>query len=774
MMGSSIIIKIENAFFESAPMNMILHQRTKRNRAHTFSNMKNKSMIRPILLSLILSRIFVADALECGCQDCTNELLDTYAGKYKCGDRINYMQSPAGGSLTEIEACKFIAGAEYPYTCGPGCDPDRCDQGGTPAPVTPYPTQSPKAPTDSLYCFPSEDGRVKYNDVWGSYRVEVKEGSICGPGGNRFSSDTVSVSDNGDELNLEFKKVNGNWEASEVRLLLPNHESDKFEYGEYKFHVKSVSITESGTGTITSTVLPKDLILGLFTWDPTEKYSDNDPQNHMHEVDIEISRWNGENNADIQFLMQPPGNPQMYRFTSGDSGSSSLDEKYDPSNHWYSFNWLPEGVYWSSTSGGGQTHEYTVEAAVLQGRRDYVQCLPANVELRFNLWNMFGSQAPDGVSDTEVVKVVIDNFEYVESPLRFIQQGDYCSKHCQCEGNCINGKCEIGTDITTQPTPSPSQGGVPCGCQECTSEVRETLAGQYTCGARIDWLQTSAGGSMTEAAACTKISNVDFGDVCGPMCDPTRCENNQNDELVPSPPPTNMVTQSPTVSPTVSSTDSPSGGPTRLPTKAPSSSPTISPSKRPTSSPTASPTQPPTVAKTPSPTISNPTYPCDCKECTSEVLDTLAGQYTCGARINWLQTLVGGSMTEAAACTRISNVEFEDVCGPMCDPTRCNEIPTASPIASPSTSYKCGCQQCTSEVWDTLAGRYTCGTRINWLQTSAGGSMTEAAACTRVSGDEFGGVCGPMCDPTRCDAQYRYLRASTADNLNRQRVQPSD
>lgn len=144
-------------------------------------------------------------------------------------------------------------------------------------------------------------------------------GSICGPGGNRWSSDTVSVSDNGDELSLEFKKVNGSWEASEVRVLLPTHDTESFSYGEFNIHVKSVSIIESNTDTVTSAVLPKDLVLGLFTWDPTDKFSDDSPQNYMHEVDVEISRWNGATSTDIQFLVQIAHQKQEFNLRIHDS-----------------------------------------------------------------------------------------------------------------------------------------------------------------------------------------------------------------------------------------------------------------------------------------------------------------------------------------------------------------------------------------------------------------------------------------------------------------------
>lgn len=92
------------------------------------------------------------------------------------------------------------------------------------------------------------------------------------------------------------------------------------------------------------------------------------------------------------------------------------------------------------------------------GRRDLVQCLPAYVEIRLNLWSIRGNAIPDGLTDNnQFVRVVISDFTYEESTVTHANPGDYCSKHCQCNGDCINGRCE---DIST-PSPSPVPSPVP-------------------------------------------------------------------------------------------------------------------------------------------------------------------------------------------------------------------------------------------------------------------------------------------------------------------------
>jgi hypothetical protein len=319
-------------------------------------------------------------------------------------------------------------------------------------------------------------------------------------------------------------------------------------------------------------------------------------------------------------------------------------------------------------------------------------------------------------------------------------------------GVCMSGSCASSsggtspspptltplgpTPTPTPPSPSPitpsPPGPIVCGCTECTDTVLHTMAGDYSCGARINWLQSGSGGSKSEEEACIQTSRDEFAGICGPMCDPTRCDKDTNPEF-------------PFVSPTVSPTLRPSASPMSSPT----SSPTLGPTKVSTLSPSV------TVSNQPSASTSSP---CGCDECTDVVLNTIAGDYTCGARINWLQTVGGGSKSEEEACIQISGGEFDGICGPKCDPARCNKTtpsPTVAPSSKPSVFIPspCGCKTCTVEILNTMAGDHTCGARIYWLQSAL--SKSEEEACIQISGDEFGGVCGPMCDPNRCNGGRR-------------------
>jgi hypothetical protein len=140
--------------------------------------------------------------------------------------------------------------------------------------------------------------------------------------------------------------------------------------------------------------------------------------------------------------MQPPKAPQLKRFFSG-GADGSIDHGR---NHTYSFDWAPNRVDWNTTAGGGDggyEHSYSTADAHYYGTPDYVQCLPADVEVRINLWNMLGTATPTGMADNDVVEVVIDGFKYTPSEQKIVGEGEACSKWCQCGfGNsCIYGFC---------------------------------------------------------------------------------------------------------------------------------------------------------------------------------------------------------------------------------------------------------------------------------------------------------------------------------------------
>jgi hypothetical protein len=93
---------------------------------------------------------------------------------------------------------------------------------------------------------------------------------------------------------------------------------------------------------------------------------------------------------------------------------------------------------------GGHTFYLKTEEELFKGVPHYVQCMPSvNTEVRMNLWNMLGAIQPAGLNARDKVEVLIDNFSYTPSSLTAVPNGDFCSKHCQCEicSSCVNGIC---------------------------------------------------------------------------------------------------------------------------------------------------------------------------------------------------------------------------------------------------------------------------------------------------------------------------------------------
>jgi hypothetical protein len=147
---------------------------------------------------------------------------------------------------------------------------------------------------------------------------------------------------------------------------------------------------------------------------------------------------------------------------------------------------------------------------------------------------------------------------------------------------------------------------------------------------------------------------------------------------------------------------------------------------------TPTPTESPTVSPIASPT--SPGAHCGCESCNLDAWNTIAGEPSCGARIEWLQA---GGKTERAACEIVAQVEFREECG-ACNPQEC-------PLR---TTPRCGCQECEA-VWDVRVDGHSCGARITWLQTSSllEARFTEEEACLKVGVNEFPEVCGACaCD----------------------------
>jgi len=286
--------------------------------------------------------------------------------------------------------------------------------------------------------------------------------------------------------------------------------------------------------------------------------------------------------------------------------------------------------------------------------------------------NVLNSDA-DGYSCGNRIDWVVANEGVSESDACFMVANKEFSAIC---GGCDPSQCTSPDDDDEEEeddsSGSPSDDTTLCGCSSCTENVWNTLAGDYTCGARISWLQAQSyetllglgitNGPLDEAGACKAVSE-EFSEIC--TCHPETCNNNDiDDNENDTPEPTSGPTDAPTPDPTASPTDSPTDSPTREPTASPTDSPTDSPTREPTPSPTDS---------------SAGGVMCGCDSCTTDVLNSVAGDYNCGDRISWVIDNKG--LSESDSCKLVAD-EFQSVCG-KCHSEHCGDFPTPPPIEVP-------------------------------------------------------------------------------------------
>jgi hypothetical protein len=416
----------------------------------------------PILISLGVATVLlvaVAVGSACGSGQCGTSSSATAASAVTSpGDNSN--NSPPGANVPSTTPSSPSASIPSPSSAPAANDNNNIFDTEVPTVVppitadnpwtdrTPEPTWAKTNPislssTTDLYCYPSYSDRTRYSNVWGGgstssasgYTVEAKEGSYCGPGNNHFTAANVNLDSNDGLLVLQYRQVNGRWTGSEVRVVLPDALMP-YTYGTYSFSVRNVSVTDMYGQPKNGNLLSEDLVVGFFTWDDTENY--NVHENWNHEVDVELSRWMDASNEDAQFVIQPPEVPHYYRFFSG------LDSTVDPGGQTYQFTWYPTNITWHASK-TGESYAYTTRMALEQNLPDRIQCLPANVEVRMNVWNVRGADvAPTGMADTDVAQVVIDKFSFVPSNVVGVDDGQLCSKHCQCSGTtsmCVSSMC---------------------------------------------------------------------------------------------------------------------------------------------------------------------------------------------------------------------------------------------------------------------------------------------------------------------------------------------
>jgi len=162
-------------------------------------------------------------------------------------------------------------------------------------------------------------------------------------------------------------------------------------------------------------------------------------------------------------------------------------------------------------------------------------------------WDMYPEQK------SAPITLVAGKAYYYEALLKEGMGSDYMALAWQYPGQNDFTAIPANFSLVTRP-----QLPTYCGCESCTESVWNTIAtdadGSYSCGARIEWLQSVQG--YSETSACTKVF-TEFPTVC--LCDAASC------------------TAPPTEKPSLRPTKKPSLRPTRKPTRRPTKKPTRKP-----------------------------------------------------------------------------------------------------------------------------------------------------------------------------------------------------
>lgn len=124
---------------------------------------------------------------------------------------------------------------------------------------------------------------------------------------------------------------------------------------------------------------------------------------------------------------------------------------------------------------------------------------------------------------------------------------------------------------------------------------------------------------------------------------------------------------------------------------------------------------------------------CGVSTCTDQVLDTIAGLYSCRQRINWLIQQRGFMPRDA--CAQVAGVEHKKDCG-ACDPSSSDSITTRPP----STCPPCTPEECSSDL--NRCPRYD--------RTFVCTNGANQGGCTGSMWDTSSELCTACCELTNC------------------------
>ena len=198
-----------------------------------------------------------------------------------------------------------------------------------------------------------------------SWMVKSSIGTV-GPGPNRYAAKNATV-DAAGNLHLQITKDKGKWYSSEIV------NTASLGYGTYRW-----------TATTDLSMLDRNVVLGLFTWNDLPDYANR-------EIDIEVARWGSATDpTNAQFVVQPYGNPgHLQRFVQPAGGPSTLE-----------FTWSPGRIDYLVSQGAVVVASWSYLAPDVP--------MPGGETVRMNLWQYQGLAPANG----QPLEVVFSNFDY--------------------------------------------------------------------------------------------------------------------------------------------------------------------------------------------------------------------------------------------------------------------------------------------------------------------------------------------------------------------------
>ena len=215
---------------------------------------------------------------------------------------------------------------------------------------------------------------------------------IGNPANNHWSDSKQSVwVDEENRLHLKIRKIDGVWQAAEIRSVHPT------TYGKHRFYVSS-NVDK----------IDKNVVAAVFI------YKDD-----AHEMDIEFSKWKQDIHPNSQYVVQPESPENMHKFQMNLSGSYST----------HIIDWQKDSIAYKSIYGhyanAPDSHflidKWTYKQKQLLDDKQY--------RIHINLW-MVNNTPPSDNKEVELILSSIDTpISAIEISGKINQKISYYANH---------------------------------------------------------------------------------------------------------------------------------------------------------------------------------------------------------------------------------------------------------------------------------------------------------------------------------------------------------